>query len=242
MPHIVGRVRRRRVAISDPLPSSRIRGGAVKQVLPIGEESRTTGGRLRVFWSPCRLDAEKEVVLVTATFRVARVALNVRRTEVLVSALVSLFLDVTVSVAKLSFTKVRRHVLVDGLNTIPELTVEVLCDDPRSTWARRSARSRRSTWRSRASPGSRDRRPGGRPLRSKDDPNDWRRYTRSCDFHAAEIQPREFSPASGGGGGCKRGTICLACFLLTAELRGCGGRVSRPPGRVPSGLLHGPGR
>ena len=46
------------------------------------------------------------------------------------SALVSLFLDVTVSVSQLSFSKVRRYVLADGLHTIPELTVEVLCDDP----------------------------------------------------------------------------------------------------------------
>ena len=41
------------------------------------------------------------------------------------SALLSLFLDVTVSVASLSFTKVRRYTLTDGLNAIPELLVEV---------------------------------------------------------------------------------------------------------------------
>lgn len=53
-----------------------------------------------------------------------------RRTEVNVSALVSLFLDVTLSLSNLSFAKVRRYTLVDGLHTIPELTIEVLCDDP----------------------------------------------------------------------------------------------------------------
>lgn len=48
------------------------------------------------------------------------------------SALLPGFLDVTVSLAtlNLSFTKVRRYTLTDALNTIPELVVEVLCDDP----------------------------------------------------------------------------------------------------------------
>lgn len=46
------------------------------------------------------------------------------------SALVPLFLDVTLSLSNLTFTKVRRYTLVDGLHQIPELTIEVLCDDP----------------------------------------------------------------------------------------------------------------
>jgi type VI secretion system secreted protein VgrG len=41
------------------------------------------------------------------------------------SAVLSLFLDVTVALPKASFTKVRRYTLVDALNTIPEMTVEV---------------------------------------------------------------------------------------------------------------------
>ena len=46
------------------------------------------------------------------------------------SALLSLFLDVTLSLPGLSFSKVRRYALTDALHTLPELTVEVLCDDP----------------------------------------------------------------------------------------------------------------
>ncbi len=46
------------------------------------------------------------------------------------SASLSLFLDVTLSVAGLSFVKVRRYSVVDGLHTIPELIVEVLSEDP----------------------------------------------------------------------------------------------------------------
>jgi len=47
-----------------------------------------------------------------------------------VSELLSLFLNVTVSVGSLSFTKVRRYTLVDALNTIPELVVEVFSTEP----------------------------------------------------------------------------------------------------------------
>ncbi|MFO0592173.1 MAG: type VI secretion system tip protein TssI/VgrG [Polyangiaceae bacterium] len=46
------------------------------------------------------------------------------------SGLVSPSLDVIVSVDDLSFTRVRRYALSDGLHTLPEITVELLCDDP----------------------------------------------------------------------------------------------------------------
>ena len=51
-------------------------------------------------------------------------------TEVFVSALLSQFLDVTVSIENLSFTKVRRYTLADALNAIPELVVEVFSTEP----------------------------------------------------------------------------------------------------------------
>jgi len=46
------------------------------------------------------------------------------------SAVISLFLNVTVSLPKVSFAKVRRYTLADALNAIPEMTVEVFGMDP----------------------------------------------------------------------------------------------------------------
>jgi uncharacterized protein involved in type VI secretion and phage assembly len=46
------------------------------------------------------------------------------------SAVLSLFLDVAVSLPKVLFPKVRRYTLVDALNTIPEMTIEVVGVDP----------------------------------------------------------------------------------------------------------------
>lgn len=52
-----------------------------------------------------------------------------RRTEVFVSTVLPTFLDVTVSLQKVSFTQVRRYTLADRLNGIPELVVEVFSLD-----------------------------------------------------------------------------------------------------------------
>ena len=41
------------------------------------------------------------------------------------SAALSVFLDATVSLPKVSFTKVRRYTLGDALSSVPELTIEV---------------------------------------------------------------------------------------------------------------------